>query len=379
MRPARRPFSFVIVAAIAVASLGAPRVGQAQGTPVAVPWYEAIHLNGFLCTSFSYNLNRPDSRTNTLRVFDFDDQSFKLDAFELVAQRPASQPRESGFRADIVLGSSIPRVSAASGLFRDDAGTAGDLDLQQAYATYVAPLGSGLRFDLGKFVTPFGYELIEGYDGWNDNATRSLLFGYAIPFTHTGVRMSYAFSPRTSAALLAVNGWDDARDNNRAKSAGLQLALTPSAPFTIVLNAMTGAERAGNDSDRRSLLDFTATWKATTRLTLGANGDWGTEPDALGPGIDARWRGGAGYARFGPLGGLTWSLRAESFDDADGARTGVGQRLSEITLTPEARLSASMLVRADLRLDHSDHDVFEKRGGLSDTQMTLLVSGLYGF
>ena len=141
-----RSTRFAIVAAIAGASFGAPGAGFAQGGAAPAPWHEAIRVNGFLGTSYSYNFNRPDSQTNTLRVFDFDDQSFKLDDFELVAQRPASKPRESGFRADIVFGSSVPRVSAASGLFRDDAGTAGDLDLQQAYATYVAPLGSGLRF-----------------------------------------------------------------------------------------------------------------------------------------------------------------------------------------------------------------------------------------
>ena len=36
-----------------------------------------------------------------------------------------------------------------------------------------APCGSGLRFDAGKFITHHGYEVIEGYDGWNDNATHS--------------------------------------------------------------------------------------------------------------------------------------------------------------------------------------------------------------
>jgi putative OmpL-like beta-barrel porin-2 len=373
--PTRR-FLLAVAAAVAGGTLGAPGAGAGSAP---LPWYEAIRIDGFMSGSYSYNFNRPDSRTNTLRVFDFDDQSFKLDALELVAQRAASHPRETGFRADLVFGSSVPRVSAAAGLFRDDTGTAGDLDLQQAYATYVAPLGSGLRFDFGKFVTHFGYEVIEGYDGWNDNATRSLLFGYAIPFTHTGVRVAYGFSPRASATLLVVNGWDNARDNNRAKSLGAQLALTPVAPLSIALNAMVGPERSGDDSDARALLDFTATWTATSRLRLGANGDWGSERDALGPGNDARWSGIAGYARWDPIEGFALSLRAESFDDADGARTGVSQSVSELTVTPEARLGASTLVRGDLRFDHSTRSSFGKRGGSSDTQTTLLVSLLRRF
>ncbi len=374
---ARRSCS--VIAAILCGAIGTPGAGHAQADSAATPWYQSVQLDGFLETSYSYNFNRPDSRTNTLRVFDFDDQSFKLDVFELVAQRPASKPRESGFRADVVCGSSVPRVSAAVGLFRDDAGIAGDLDLQQAYASYVAPLGSGLRIDVGKFITPFGAEVIEGYDGWNDNATRSFLFGYAIPFTHTGGRLSYAFSSRVGATVLVVNGWDDARDDNRAKSVGGQLALTPLDPLVLVVGAMIGPERPDNDSDPRSLLDATATWKASGGWTFAANGDWGAERNALGPGADAHWSGIAGYLRWDVTRGCAWALRAETFDDVDGARTGVSQRLSELTLTPEAKVSANLRVRGDLRFDRSNRPVFEKRGGASDSQTTLLVEALYGF
>ena len=370
-----------LVAAWLVAGVGLclPHAAMAVEPGRPTPWYEAIHLNGFLSTSYSYNVNRPDSRTNTLRVFDFDDNSFKLDVLELVAQKPAAHPRDTGFRADWTFGSSIPRVSAAAGLFRDPAGTAQDMDLQQAYATYVAPLGSGLRIDAGKFVTPFGYEVIEGYDGWNDNATRSILFGFAIPFTHTGVRASYAVSPRVGASLLLVNGWDNARDNNRGKSVGAQLAIMPAPTVTVSFNAMTGPERADNDSDTRSLLDFVAMWKSSPRLTLGANGDWGREQNAVAPGRDASWSGIAGYVRLNPTEGFALSVRGETFDDSDGTRTGRSQSVSEITLTPEASLGSSLLVRLDLRWDHSNRSVFEKRGGLSDTQATALASAAWSF
>jgi hypothetical protein len=78
-------------------------------------------------------------------------------------------------------------------------------------------------------------------------------------------------------------------------------------------------------------------------------------------------------------GGLALSLRAELFEDHDGARTGTAQRLTELTLTPEARLTPHLLVRADVRMDHSDRAVFEKGAGASDTQPTVLLNVLYGF
>src|SRR5262249_16662516 len=153
-------------------------------------------VDGFLSASWSYNANRPDTRVNGYRVFDFDDETFKLDVAELVLQHAATKPKTAGFRVDAAMGGSIPRVSAASGLFRDPAtGIGEDVDLQQAYLSYLAPVGSGLHLDAGKFITPLGAEVIDGYDGWNDNATRSFLFGYAIPFTHTGLRASYTIDP----------------------------------------------------------------------------------------------------------------------------------------------------------------------------------------
>ena len=105
-------------------------------------------------------------------------------------QIAASKPNDAGFRVDLATGNSIPQISKT----QDQ--TASQFDLQQAFASYIVPFGSGLRFDVGKYVTHMGYEVIEGYDGYNDNYSRSILFGYAIPFTHTGVKASYAFSKK---------------------------------------------------------------------------------------------------------------------------------------------------------------------------------------
>jgi hypothetical protein len=381
MRPTRRFARLApLVLMVAWVGSGSPRTcGAEEAAASEAPWYQEISVNGFLSSSYSYNFNRPSSGTNGFRVFDFDDNAFKVDVLELAIQKPVSRPRDAGFRADLVFGSSIPRVSAAAGLFRDGAGNAEDVDLQQVYASYVVPLRSGLKVDLGKFVTSLGFEVIEGYDGWNDNATRSLLFGYAIPFTHTGVRAGYAFSPRVSGSMMIVNGWDNARDDNRPKSVGAQLALTPAPPISVVLSIVRGPERRANNSDPRTVLDGVAIWKPRERLTVGVNGDWGSEARAGPAGGDARWSGVAGYVRVRRHEGCALTLRAEVFDDRDGVRTGVVQTLRELTLTPEKRLTPHLMVRADLRIDHSNHAVFEDDGGPRDTQATFLLNALYSF
>jgi len=367
---------------LAGAGLSMPRAALAQDSTASKPWYEELAVNAFLSTTYSYNFNQPPTHTNAYRVFDFADNTFQIDVAELVIQHAAAKPGEGGFRADLEAGSSIPRVSAASGLFRDPAtGVAQDFDLQQAFATYVAPLGSGLRVDAGKFVTFCGSEVIEGYDGWNDNATRSFLFGYAIPFTHTGVRASYAFGSAVSALAMLANGWDDAVDNNAGKTCGAQLALTPAAAFSITFNGLYGAEQPGNDHNKRSLGDVVVTIKPAAKLTLTLNGDYGTEEGLLAPASDrsASWSGGAAYVRW--QGGPPFALiaRGEVFHDPDGVRTGLAQTLSEITLTPEWRVSPRFVLRADLRTDHSTRSAFPSSSGMKADQTTVLVNALASF
>jgi hypothetical protein len=179
--------------------------------------------------------------------------------------------------------------------------------------------------------------------------------------------------------LMLVNGWDVAVDNNRSKSVGAQLTVTPVAPLTIYLNAMYGPERANDDADARTMLDLAAIWKATSRVTLGLNADDGREKNAVTPGENASWSGVAGYVRATVAGTFSLALRAEYFADPDGARTAVAQDLAEVTVTPELRLTPRLLVRGDLRVDHSSREVFEKGDGRTNTQPTILLGVLYAF
>lgn len=243
----------------------------------------------------------------------------------------------------------------------------------------LVPLGSGLRVEAGKFVTGLGYEVIEGFDGWNDNATRSFLFGYAIPFTHTGLRASYVLSPVVSTMVMVANGWDDVRDNNSGKTVHLQVGIAPTSRVALIVNGIAGPEQDHDSRHFRDVLELVATWKPTDRLSLGFNGDWGREAGAVPGGGTALWSGAAGYLRLALATRVALSLRAEAFQDRDGARTGTAQTLTELTLTPEVRLGTSCIVRGDLRLDVSDHPIFEGRSGPRKTQPTVSVNALYHF
>src|SRR5256714_2916593 len=252
--------------------------------------------------------------------------------------------------------------------------TVSQFDLQQAFVTYIAPLGSGLRFDAGKYVTHLGDEGTEGYDGYNDNCSRSILFGYAIPCTHTVVKASYAFSSKVGAMFEVVNGWDLVRDNNRSKSLGAQVSLTPVAPLSVLLNWIGGPELANDNHTKRNVFDVVATLKPTSSLTLGVNGDYGMEDGTsrVNPGSNAVWKGIAGYAALAVTNKLSLALRGETLHDEDGVRLGTDTKaiLSEATFTPAYKFTDHVVLRGEVRYDKANQPILARRSTLNDRQTT---------
>ena len=347
----------------------------ATKTVVAIPkWFSEIAVNAFVSSAYEFNSNRPNSGTDSYRVFDYNDNSFNLDVAELVVQVAATKPNDAGFRADIAAGNSVPQISKA----QDQ--TVAQFDLQQVFASYIAPLGSGLRFDVGKYVTHLGYEVIEGYDGYNDNYSRSILFGYAIPFTHTGLKASYAFSRKVAGMVEVVNGWDLLRDNNHSKSVGAQLALTPIASVNVLLNWIGGPELANDNHSNRNVFDLVVSAKPTSAVTVGVNADYGRESGTsrVIPGGDANWKGIAGYATLAATRKFSIGLRGETFHDDGGVRLGTDTRaiLSEATLTPTYRFTEHVVVRGELRYDRANQPILGRRGTVSDRQTTVGVNGV---
>jgi hypothetical protein len=348
----------------------------AKAAAAALPkWFDDLAVNAFVSSAYEYNANRPTSGATSYRVFDYSDNSFNLDVAELVVQIAASKPNDAGFRVDLAAGNSIPQITKT----QDQ--TAAEFNLQQAFASYIVPIGSGLRFDVGKYVTHLGYELIEGYDGYNDNYSRSILFGYAIPFTHTGAKASYAFSSKVAGMVEVVNGWDLLRDNNRSKSVGAQLTLTPVAPLQVLLNWIGGPELANNNHSNRNVFDVVAIFKPTNVLTLGVNGDYGKEngTSLVNPGSDATWKGIAGYATYALTNKFSVALRGETFHDEDGVRLGTGAKaiLSEGTITPSYKFTEHVLLRAEARYDKANQPIITKRGTLADKQTTVAANVIF--
>jgi hypothetical protein len=338
-------------------------------------FFRDIQANAFASLGYISNLNMPQDQTNGLRYFDNRANTFSVDLVELVVQKAVAKAGDAGFRIDLTAGTFAGPTQSAGLSLGDNA------DLQQAFASYIAPLGTGLRFDVGKFVTHMGYELIEGYDGYNDNYSRSLLFNFAIPLTHTGVKASYSPSSKLSLMAMVVNGWDDAIDNNASKSVGAQIMLKPIDPVALYVNYIGGPENADDNHSIRQVVDLVGTLTVNPTFSLGVNADFGTEDGTslVTPGEDATWNGVAGYAKISTTSPFSLGLRAETFKDNGGTRLGIGEaRVNEFTVTPAFKFGSNFVVRAEGRYDSSDSAPFvDDKGIAKKNQATIGLNAIW--
>lgn len=336
-----------------------------------------LGLNGFqfgglMYGSYNYNFNSPDSGSNNMRIFDQNHNDFTMDLLQL----EVSKETESGVGFHAVLD-----YGETAGLIQSDWG--GDLahnfEVQQAYMTYTFGVGNGVEMKFGKFATLLGGEVIES--PYNPNVSRSFMFGYAIPFTHTGVLFSTALNDNISLTAGVVNGWDNVRDNNNGKtflgSLGLELG-----DLAWTFNGVFGAEDDDSGSSKSGVFDTVLTYSPVENVDLLANFDYGTASEQVG-GDDADWTGLSGIVTLG--GGLLdesladWSfaLRGEWFSDPDGYRTGIEQDLREVTGTFKWQMTENLQARLEFRHDWSNKDVFDDGSGYSDDQDSMIVEFAY--
>ena len=308
-----------------------------------------MKTSGFIDFYFSKNLAHPASHANKFRNFDVSENQFDLALAEIVLQKSAAP---IGFRIDADFGSANDMVQGAAQSTLNN--------LQQAYLTALVPVGAGLTVDAGKFVTHMGFEVIESGDNWN--YSRSLLFAWAIPYYHVGLRVAYPVSPALTVTGCLCNGWNNLRDNNNAKTVGASVVVTPSERITLIAGWIGGEERADSTGPgSRHVFDATIVVRLSEKFTLAVNADYGSETL---PSDIATWKGVALYARYSFGEDMAFALRSEIYDDQDGFTTGISHRMGEVTATLEQRLFSQLSLRAEYRRDWSSETVFNEADGV---------------
>lgn len=344
-----------------------------------------INVGGWVEVSWTHNFGDPAGDINNGRVFDFEhnDPTFNQAViFIEKAVAPSGTNFDIGGRVEFMWGGDA-RLIHSSGILANngvDNGPDEQCDLTQAYAQVNIPVGNGLVLTAGKFVTPLGAETINPTTNWL--YSHSFLFGYAIPFTNTGVTAKYWFSPECTVMVGVIHGWEMSNgDNNNSHTYLAQVGHT-SEKYDVYLNLITGPEQDENEQDWRSVIDLVFVYRAADNLTLMLNADYGWEDGAGDDGDDAHWCGVAGYAKYKVSDMFSVVGRLEYFNDQDGAR-GIGATAYEATLglnitpLPNDELGSNLVIRPEIRYDWSNDEIFD--GADDDQQVTFGVDAIFMF
>src|SRR6266436_9555 len=379
---------------LSFATSGVALAADEPATPAAPPGpslkdvltTSGIDIHGYVDAAYSF-LSGSGLFTSGVadRVFDTEPNSFNLHQAALTVDY---LPKEGfGGLVNLTAGRDA-RVIASLGE------ATSNFDVTQAFAQYAH---GPLTVIGGKFITLAGAEVINSTQ--DTNYSRSILFGYAIPFSHTGVRLTYAASDQLSLIMGVNNGWDQVQDQNKQKTAELGVSFVPNKLFSLAAQGYSGVEQLAGGTfigagthGVRSLIDAVGTYNATSQLTFILNVDWGQQENATslvnGSSIKARWDGAAAYANYQVNDQWRLSVGAESFEKKDGYRTGVIQKWKEGTLTLAYLPVKFIELRGEVRYDKSDSSAFVKDStflggtpgaGVSDNQTSVGVEAVYRF
>jgi hypothetical protein len=346
----------------------APKKAADDETSDIVDFLHSIQVDGFVDGYYLWSFNQTNPQ---LQNFAVNHNSISLNYTEVAVFRAPTDKSRAGFRLDLGAGDTADMVNAF-----EPGGVNYLKYVQQAYVSYLVPAGKGLSIDFGKFVTPAGAEVIESKDNWN--YSRGLLFSWAIPYYHMGARIGYTLNDKVSLTGFVVNGWNDVKDNNSAKTVAGSVTVKPNGKLTVIGNYIVGKEQAAEaDGGTRNLFDTVVTYAASPKLSVLGNFDYGHDK-VSGAGVD--WYGVAFGAKYQYNDKWAFIPRYEIFKDADGFSTGTTQTLQEFTLTGEYKTPVGLLARVEFRTDFSDEKFFVKdSSALSKTQPMVIVGLVYAF
>jgi hypothetical protein len=344
----------------------------AEEEPPAIP---APTVNGYVEAGYHINFTEKRvSRAIPMRVYDPAGNSFALHAAHLAL----TEKFTDAISAVVEIDAGRDAVANGGGAYPWKIDPQFGFDVQEAYANYASGI---FTLTAGKFVTYEGIEVIEG--PLNPTITRGFLFGYAEPFTHTGVKAHFQLGSIVNFGVGVVNGWDLIGDNNQGKTVLARLALfTPSDPFFAALSGSVGPEQPGNSKNQRVSVDLTGAITPSAAFALWYQFNVGNEKHPLAaPDVTATWWG-FGLQPVLTIDAFSLGGRIEYFADPKAARS-PGGNFFNITVTPGVKLADVFKLRAEFRADIASKAVLGKVDsmglGTGKSQITGAVSAEYTF
>ena len=346
---------------------------------------------------YGYNFNHPAGRVNLLRAYDVTSNSFSINQANIIVEHLPTPSQRMGGRLDLQFGQATETLQGSS---TNEQRPQVWRNLFQAYGSYLAPIGTGLQIDFGKWASSLGNE--GNYTKDQIAYSRAYSFNF-LPFYHMGLRANYSLSPRLNLAYWLVNGSNDTEDLNGFKSQAFLFTIKPHPTLSWNVNYYFGQEArdvpltinpglptsptqpglpAGNISPapngREHIFDTYATWNALSKLTLVPEADFVINRN-LAEQRPNRVVIASLMAKYVLPHNSGAGVRFEYLDDRGGLFSGSTQALKEGTFVLDHLVTPTFLIRTEYRRDFSNQRFFltQTSGVLSESQTTATMGLVY--
>ena len=361
-----------------------------------------LRFYGYLEGSYTQNFNNPSNHINELRIFDVNSNQFRPNLAQFVLEREAKAGGSGWDR----LGFHVKFNAGRDSDFIGGVNLSTWADFQEFYAQYLAPVGHGLKVQVGQINSLVGYEVVESpYDA---NYSRSWLFGLGQPFTTRGARISYEFNKQVSLSVGAIGYINSARaDTNFDPLVEYALAISPTEKVRLTVYGVAGPRDGptGTPGGTLFLAGGFVSLHLSDRTSAVIESYYANQSNSstISAGRNARWDGVAAYLIHDITKEWGVRLRGEIFEDASGMVTcqgtteyqpranvcfgatssapapAVAQTLWEFTGTLQYKPFASLVTRLEYRYDKSNQNVFQVGGRATSYQPTLSLDVIYLF
>jgi len=361
-----------------------------------------LRFYGYLEGSYTQNFNNPSNHINELRIFDVNSNQFRPNLAQFVLEREAKAGGSGwdrwGFHVKFNAGRDSDFIGGVN--------LSTWADFQEFYAQYLAPVGHGLKIQVGQINSLVGYEVVESpYDA---NYSRSWLFGLGQPFTTRGARISYEFNKQVSLSVGAIGYINSARaDTNFDPLVEYALAISPTEKVRLTVYGVAGPRDGptGTPGGTLFLAGGFVSLHLSDRTSAVIESYYANQSNSstISAGRNARWDGVAAYLIHDITKEWGVRLRGEIFEDASGMVTcqgtteyqpranvcfgatssapapAVAQTLWEFTGTLQYKPFASLMTRLKYRYDKSNQNVFQVGGRATSYQPTVSLDVIYLF
>ncbi len=347
--------------------------------PAAPPKYGGFVFSGLIDGYATDNTNKPNvpglGKYNQLQNFDIISGQGELSLIKFTMDKSDSV---FGFHFDVGTGETMRLIHSTDPAVADHKALR---YFEQMYLIAKPKNMHGTEIDFGTFVTSAGAEVIESNANWN--YSRSLLFAWAIPYYHFGLKVTAPVNKVLTLGFQVVNPWNEIDGGHRFTNLGVTAAVTKGI-YAWNTNYYVGPNNpvaTGTPSSGiRNLVDTTLLVTPNDKATFYLNGDYGRNNDPFGG--HATWGGIAAAGKYQMTKKAAVSARAEYFKDAQGFSTGTKQNLGEITATGEYKIHDMLIIRGEARHDSSSERFFNKgtkpAAAYGETTLTVGVMVVFG-